>query len=134
MALATSYLNLGKLEKAAQIYADVLEMDPGNLQAHSDLAYILASQDRPAEAIPHYEYVVSSSPSDVINTRNLTLLYRDTGRFDQAVEQARRLVEIAPDEQKGESYYLLGLLYDAAGQPEQANAAFEQADALGYSP
>jgi tetratricopeptide (TPR) repeat protein len=75
--------------------------------------------------------VLQLSPDDYITHRNLVLLYRDAGRLDEAIRQAERMIEVAPENELATAYLLLGSLHEASGDPAQAIEAYEQAATLG---
>jgi tetratricopeptide (TPR) repeat protein len=127
LAIADIYLSLKDYENAALAYQRALELDPQNIQAHSNLGYVYAQLGRLEEAIQENNQVLELKPDDYISHRNLTLLYRDSNRLDEAIQQAQRMIEVSPQNELGNTYLLLGSLYEAAQEPDEAMGAYEQA-------
>ncbi len=84
------------------VYAKNFSVDP-----------LVADQGQDVEAI-------------IEHTRKLLNL----GEFSKALEQTQRLIELAP--KNGEAFYLHGLSLGFNNQTEKSEAAFDQADTLGY--
>jgi tetratricopeptide (TPR) repeat protein len=125
-AIADAYLALEDFENAAQAYREVLRRNPEHVQAHSNLGYVYARLGRPEEAIQENLQVLALSPEDYVSQRNLVLLYRDLGRLDEAIQQAENMTQVTPDSERGNTYYLLGTLYEAAERPDEAIAAYRE--------
>ena len=129
MAIADAYLNTQDYEGAANAYQRVLQSDPQNVQAHSNLGYLYAQMGRIDEAIQANLQVLQLAPDDYISQRNLVLLYRDTGQLDEAIKQAKSMIEVTPENELGNTYLLLGSLYESSAKPLEAIEAYEQATA-----
>jgi Flp pilus assembly protein TadD len=75
---------LGRTEDVIRNYRLALELDPGDVAAHNNLGWVLASQGRVAEAVPHFERALSLNPEDENARRNLDqarqILSRNQGR------------------------------------------------------
>jgi tetratricopeptide (TPR) repeat protein len=72
------------------------------------------------------------TPREASNWRRLALLEQKLGNDDQALEYARRAVELSPHYLEGWS--TLGKVAEAAGEEEQAEAAWAELDRLYDSP
>lgn len=64
VVLGRSYLDKGALAEARAEFERVLDLAPDNLVAHRMLGEISERQGRPADAIKHYEMVVTLNPLD----------------------------------------------------------------------
>jgi tetratricopeptide (TPR) repeat protein len=90
------------------------------------------------EAERHYEQAAAAAPDQARYRATLARIYLDRrsqgDRLDRAVREARRTVELDPDD--AEAYYQLGLAYVAAAKLPQAARALEHAMDLqpGFGP
>ncbi|HXT59157.1 MAG TPA: FG-GAP-like repeat-containing protein [Pirellulales bacterium] len=55
---AQRFLRLGKAADAERCLRRVLEIDPGLLEAHKEIAYLLAAQGRTWDALPHLQELI----------------------------------------------------------------------------
>lgn len=85
---------------AESSYEQALELDSGNIQAHSALAYIYAKQGRTEEAIAENLVVTRLLPSDYNSHKNLALLYQQKGEIAQAITFAEAALKLAPEGEK----------------------------------
>ncbi|GAB4548653.1 MAG: hypothetical protein Kow0063_43580 [Anaerolineae bacterium] len=127
LTLADLYLAMKDYQAAVTAYQRVLHTDPQNTQAHSNLGYAYAQLGLLDQAIQENLQVLQLAPDDYISHRNLVLLYRDAGRLDEAIQQAERMIEVTPDNELGSAYLLLGSLYEAVEQPDQAIQSYQAA-------
>ena len=117
-----------------------------NALAHQDsaghlwrfYAVVLSLQDKDARSA--FEHAVALLPTDAIARRNLVRYLSRVGDWTQALEAARRLVELSPDSganhlMAGNAAYRLGRLTDAAAHYRKAlefdAGLFDAENALG---
>jgi len=127
LGLGSEYLVIEDFERAAAAFQQAVQLDANHAQAHSNLGYALARLGRFDEAIQENRRVLEINPNDYISHRNLVLLYRDTNRLAEAIQQAQLMVQTTPDNELGPTYELVGNVYERAGQPANAAAAYHQA-------
>lgn len=127
LAIASEYQAMEDFNQAVGLYQQVLQIEPNNVEAHINLGYCYWRLGRLDEAVQENRLAIQLAPDDYRGHLNLVLLYRDTGRIAEAVEAAQRLPDVAPPAERGKVWTLLGDLYQAAGRPEDAVAAYEQA-------
>ena len=70
-------------------------MQPGHVEAHSNLASLLARAGRLDQAIPHFEQAVRLRPDRVEMHMNLAVAYSSAGRFPDALAAAQRAQDLA---------------------------------------
>ncbi len=87
---------------------------------------------RMAQAIAEGEFAHRLDPLDLNITSDLTGFYNFAGRYDQALEQARKTIEIDPN--SGLGYNGLGMAYERKRQFPEAIAAMEKSHSLDNSP
>ncbi len=85
---------------AEQTYRQVVELEPGNVLAHSALAYIYAKSGRLDEAITENLTVLSLVPGDYSSHKNLAILYQQTGQVAEAISHAEQALAVAPEADK----------------------------------
>ena len=138
--LAEAHVSLGRLKcnydfdwpGAEESMKRALALDPNNLVAHQDYAFLLIALGRFPEAIAKIERAAQLDPlSSVIQAGFGRILYR-ARNYIEAVEHLNRAVELAPGNSM--AYGRLGDVYTEMGKYEEAIAAFEKAQALSNNP
>ena len=141
------------VEKAIHTYGRVLELNPGNLNAKTDLGICLTEgTNQPMQGISLLREVVEEDPDHEYAQMNLGFLSMKSGQFDKAVERFHKVLEINPSRLDmyvylGESYVQLGQNEDAihnfrifanlSGDPElveQVNRSIEERATIGANP
>ncbi len=92
-----AYLDENDLERAAEVYAEALELNPNVVQAHSALGYIYALQGKLQEAMEENLKVLELAPDDYATHKNLAMLYQQLGRLEEAIAEAETALELAPE-------------------------------------
>jgi tetratricopeptide (TPR) repeat protein len=127
LAIGSEYQAMEDFAQAVATYQQVLQLEPNNVEAHINLGYCYWRLGRVDDAVQENRLAIQLAPNDYRGHLNLVLLYRDTGRITEAVESAQRLPDVAPASERGKVWTLLGDLYQTAGRPDDAIAAYEQA-------
>jgi tetratricopeptide (TPR) repeat protein len=141
------------VEEAINAYRQVLELNPANLNAKTDLGICLTEgTNQPMQGITLLREVVAENPDHEYAQMNLGFLSMKSGQFDKAVERFRKVLEINPSRLDmyvylGESYVQLGQNEDAiqnfrifanlSGDPElveQVNKYIEELESKGVNP
>jgi tetratricopeptide (TPR) repeat protein/O-antigen ligase len=101
-------LNNGEWEKAAQAYERVVTLDPRSIVAHSALSYVYAQQGKLEQAEAENLIVLEMVPTDLATLKNLAIIYRQMGQYDNALAYAQRALESpqaeASDKQQLEAF------------------------------
>ena len=92
-----TYLNEKDLERAEEVYAKALELNPNIVQAHSALGYIYALQGKLQEAMEENLKVLELTPNDYATHKNLAMIYQQLGRIEEAIAEAETALELAPE-------------------------------------
>jgi len=92
-----TYLNEEDFERAEEVYAKALELNPDIIQAHSALGYIYALQGKLQEALEENLKVLELAPNDYATHKNLAMIYQQSGRIEEAVAEAETALELAPE-------------------------------------
>jgi eukaryotic-like serine/threonine-protein kinase len=109
-----------------------IELEPNNAEAHHQYGWYLAAMGRIDQAIPEMELARGLAPLDLQLNSDVAAVYNYAGRYDQAIEQARKTTEM--DRNYWFSYMILGLVYERKGQLPEAIAAVEKAHSLNNNP
>jgi tetratricopeptide (TPR) repeat protein len=92
-----TYLNEKDFERAEEVYAKALELNPNIVQAHSALGYIYALQGKLQEALEENLKVLELAPNDYATHKNLAMIYQQLGRIEEALAEAEMALELAPE-------------------------------------
>jgi len=103
-----SSLRVDDPEGAEQGYRKALQLNPGNVKAHADLAYILLNRGAIDEGMMHVNEALRLDPNNVEARFNLGLGMVRQKRTDEAIGHFSRVIQLKPD--YVEAHYQLGLL------------------------
>lgn len=87
---------LGKTREAEQLYRLLLDSYPDDIGGRSNLARILRTTDRSAEAIEQYEEVLRILPNDVSTMIDIATSYSINGNYPEAIAYYNRAFELQP--------------------------------------
>ena len=106
-------------QKAISSYASVLELNPANLNAKTDMGdcYAEGTGD-PMKGIMMLRDVIKENPDHEMAQLNLGFLSVKSGQFDKAVERFNKVMTINP--KRTDVYYFLGRTYYEAGKKDSA--------------
>lgn len=93
--LAGALIEKGRLEEAIPHFEQALKSDPNSVQLNSAMGRLLAATGHLAEAIPYLEKAAGSGEPVVLGI--LSSVYAQTGRMEDALQTARRGLQIATD-------------------------------------
>jgi tetratricopeptide (TPR) repeat protein len=112
------------VQKAIDGYKKVLEINPGNLDAKTDLGVCYAEgSPQPMQGIMMLREVVQAKPDHEFAQYNLGVLSVKSGQLDKAVDRFSKVIQINP--KNYEAGFLLGRCYAELGQKDKAVAALE---------
>jgi len=134
----------GQTEEVIGAYERVLARNPKAVDAQMGLAELLLEAGNVQEAAGHYEMVLASDPHrfDQVVARLQTILeadekniairkalvdaYRDRGLFDQVIQEAKRALDVVPEEESAYFHLRLG-----EGMAERGNLSQSGGPILG---
>ena len=117
--------NIGKKTDALSWLKKAYEITPGNLETASNLALILHSEGKYAEAIPIFETIIQSK-SDVPEILfNYALALEKANFLDKAEITYKKIIKLRED--FGPAHFNAGLLMQKRGNTEQAVSYLEKA-------
>jgi Flp pilus assembly protein TadD len=127
--LALIYIKQGKLELGKFIinraYEKALELDPELLDAMLFLSEVHLDNRAYGAMVPLLEKAVAVDPDDPAIHMNLGIGYRGLGRFEEAEQEYRKVIELLPG--RSEPYLNLVILYgDHQKKYDEAMQLLEQ--------
>jgi tetratricopeptide (TPR) repeat protein len=120
----------GDLIGAEAAYKQAIRLDPKNVAALNNAAWLLA--DRGAgldEALDFARRATTLQPENALLSDTLGWVYRARKDFSNAIKAFERAIKLAP--KLPEPHYHLGLALTDAGKAADARAEFERALKLG---
>ena len=107
--------------------------DPAARQTAEDHYYNaldLFAEGKHEAAIAAYQLSIDADPSFTEAMHGLSRAYQDLNRFDEAIEVAKRIAEIDPDDVL--AHTSLSILYQKKGMVPEAEAEGNKARVLGW--
>jgi tetratricopeptide (TPR) repeat protein len=86
----------GQVEAAIQKFKEAVRLAPGNPGMRARLAWLLLDRNRPAEARPHFEELLSQRPRDQEAISGLAISYLKLGQIAPAVAALNRGLRFYP--------------------------------------
>ncbi|MBF6569874.1 MAG: tetratricopeptide repeat protein [Candidatus Binataceae bacterium] len=104
--------------KALQLYADVIGREPGNFEAHMEVATLLEGKGDLTGAMRHLLGAATILPASAEVHLKLGLLYRKREEFENAVRSLLRAIECDPT--SIDAHRNLGEIFDRLGRARDA--------------
>lgn len=118
--------------KTRELYAKVLEKEPGNLDAKTNLGMAYMASDNPVQGISYLREVLEADPRNEKALYNMGILAVQSNQFDKAVKRFQDLVKVNPKNVNGQFY--LGVTLARTGAKAEAKQAFLTAKSLSNDP
>jgi tetratricopeptide (TPR) repeat protein len=118
----------GNKQRAIVAYAAATQAAPGFLRPTNRIAYLLAEQERFAEAEPYFQAVLRVNPGNAVAHFNLGFTYDKRGQYAKAIDEFRAATRL--NSKIDRAWYGLGLAHAHLGQHREAAEALEQAATL----
>ncbi len=115
--LARVYVETGRIEEAEEIVLELLEEEPENTLLMSTLAWVRYIDGDVEGALEQYQNVLDRLPGDTDTLFNISRIYEELEREEDALSTLLELYDREPDPQ-----YLsrIARLYETTGNPESA--------------
>jgi tetratricopeptide (TPR) repeat protein len=114
--------------QAMAAYREATRVKPDFVRPTNQIAYLLASQERFAEAEPYFRAVLRADPGNAVAHFNLGFTLDKRGQFKQAIHEFREATRLNPKIDR--AWYGLGLAHAQLGEHREAAEALEQAATL----
>jgi outer membrane protein len=119
-------------EKARLYFTRVLEQNPVNLEAKTNMAMTYLASGNPMQGISMLREVLAQDPRNEPALFNLGMLSIQSGQYDRAIERLKELVGINPKHVQAQ--LLLGVAYMNKGENATAREYFEKVKQLDSDP
>ena len=126
--LAGRWRNAGRVDDAVEQYRKAVELNPGYMEAYSNLGNALRQQGRLDEAMAHCRKALEIQPQSARTHRILGLALAGSGRLDEAIAQFQEALAIEPE--CAEAHNDLGAALLERGRSNEAVAHWKQAVAI----
>jgi tetratricopeptide (TPR) repeat protein len=117
-AMASVAVFIGAKKRALELYAEIVALDPANLDARATLGNLHAERGDCAAAVAEFEQLVRAHPDHADSWFNLGFLYEQEERLDDAEGCFRRACQLNP--QHDRAWYGLGLALIRCGRLGEA--------------
>jgi tetratricopeptide (TPR) repeat protein len=118
----------GDFDAAIRHWAELIEIDPANAQAHYRMALSLHARGQYSDAIQFYLKASEGLPDNQEITHNMGRAYHAQGLYNDAVEKYRKALQINPA--KPEVWDDLGLVFTEMNLYGDAIQAYKELTAL----
>jgi len=124
LALARLDLEIGKVEECRAILTEILQRDPGNLEAADTLATLFEAAERYTEAIAVYASLLDEDQPSAPILKRIALLQMELERPADAIETLLAAEEADPADHR--IRLLMAQVRDSAGDADGARADCER--------
>jgi len=122
---ANAVASQGHAKEAIKLYERAESLDPSASSIDAKLAPLYASVGNHPAAIERYQRCVSQSPDDIELSNNFAWTLMEAGRYDQALAEATRGLQIDGDHARLQS--TLAMIHYRQGDHAKAFQGFEKA-------
>lgn len=123
-------LSKNKFEEAKVIFQKILQNEPGNYKAHTNIGAIFLKQNKFDDAEKSFKDAINLKPDFVIAFYNLGIVQTKIGKLDRAEKIFKEAISLKKD--YVEAYASLGNIYLKKEQFDKAKKCFEKA--IEYKP
>ena len=117
------YMQSGQFDKAIPEFEAVLQMQPEQVSALTNLGVAYYNVGRLDDAIAQYQKALALAPGDADIHSNLAAAYVQKSQLDQALAEYQKAIDINPE--LHQAYFGLGVVHLQLGKNDEAIAAFE---------
>ena len=90
-------------------------MNPNQVQVRSALAHAYTQAGRLGDAVTQTLWLLEAVPDDFVGHKNLAVLYQQLGRMEEALAEAERALELAPESEREILATFIAQLREAQG-------------------
>ena len=126
--MGEAYLRKNEITKAGQVFESITKVAPNHEIAHHRLGLIARSNKNPVEALVHFEQALKAKPDFIEPLAQIATIKASQGKLAEARDRIKQHRELVPKNPL--VYNLLGQLFTATKEYDQAEASFKQAIAL----
>ena len=127
-ALAAQYHQGGSLETAANLYNEILKVNPKHAFTINNLGLIFKENGDIRKAIRCYEKAIEIDPKYADVHNNLGVVFKEVGEIQKAKECYEKAIAINPNSL--DAYNNLGVVFKEVGEIQKAKECYEKAIAI----
>ena len=120
--IQNNYLNHS--DEAIKIYTKLLQLEPDDTRAHSQMAQIYLKQKNNKKALEEFQAIERQYPNDLSIKLQIASLYQEQGSIEGAIQKLNEVLELNPEADR--VHYFLGLLYEKTSAHQKALDHFEK--------
>ncbi|RKU18681.1 hypothetical protein C6503_09090 [Candidatus Poribacteria bacterium] len=124
-SMAQQYMRRNQVEKAIEIYEQIAEVMPEDLESRSQLATLYSRQNQHDKAIDAWKTLLEADPENTRYQDGFIDAHQKAGRIGDAIELAEKYID--DDAEVGVHYSRLAKLYAANGQVDDAITQYKKA-------
>ena len=124
-SMAQQYMRRNQVEQAIEIYEQIAEVMPEDLESRSQLATLYSRQNQHDKAIDVWKALLEADPENTKYQDGFVDAYQKAGRIADAIELAQQYID--DDVAVGAHYSRLAKLYAADGQIDDAITTYKKA-------
>jgi tetratricopeptide (TPR) repeat protein/class 3 adenylate cyclase len=94
---AQAFRDLNHLSDAEMVYRQIIKTRPNYWPAYNELGWILSRQAKYQDAADTFRMAAAAAPTVALPLANLSLMYMEIGKNDQATDAALRSIAIHPN-------------------------------------
>ncbi len=125
-ALANQYMKQGQLNKAEELFEQLAERVPEDLESRAKLAEIYSRQNNHDAALTEWKAILKSDPDTTKYQDGVVKAYQSTGKIDAAIQLAKEYAEA----EKGVHYVRLARVYVSSNRVDEAIEVYLKAIAM----
>jgi len=118
--------------KAQEYYGKVIEANPEDLEAKTNMAMTYITSSNPMQGIMMLREVLAVDPQNEGALFNMGMLSYQSGQYDRAIDRFKELLAVNPDHIQGQ--LLLGVSLMNMGETEAAAAQLEKVKQMSNDP
>ena len=123
--LSTCNHNAGNTDKSEDYILKAVALSPDDATVNVTAGQIFMQKQDFEAALPYVKKAVELEPSNTKSIRNLAQIYYDTGQLEESIQTYEIAIDKETDrEVKADLYFNLGILYNRAGNLEEAEYNF----------
>lgn len=123
--LADVLFHKDSLRQSLEHYRIAVELEPKNVEARANLAYLYMITGRPDMAVGEYRAALEAVPGNIEYTMGLATVLMKTGRLPEA--ETRLQAVVASDPRNAEALNYLGMVRHTQGRLQEATDLYRRA-------
>ena len=124
-SMAQQYMRRNQVEKAVEMYEQIAEVMPEDLESRSQLATLYSRQNQHDKAIDAWKSLLEADPENTKYQDGFIDAYQKAGRIADAIGLAQQYID--KEAEVGVHYARLAKLYAADGQVDDAITHYKKA-------